>query len=126
MAQQIRTVLADDNPDFLEAAYLFLRTHARRIHIVGEARTGTETLRLIEVLEPDLLLLDLEMPDVDGLEILRRLKAQPRSPRVIIMTLHEQEAYRASATDLGADGFITKRDFVTALMPLIQHLFGDV
>jgi DNA-binding NarL/FixJ family response regulator len=94
-------VLADDNPGFLAAARRFLATQP--IEVVGAARTGRETLRLLEVLEPDLLLLDLEMPELDGLAVLRLVKTRPDSPRVIVVTLHDQAEYRAAAAAAGAE-----------------------
>lgn len=125
--RRIRTILADDNEGFLDAARAFLEAH--QIPIVGEARTGREALALVEALKPDLLLLDLEMPELHGLEVLRQIMARRASPdalpRVVVVTLHEQEEYRAAVVNLGADGFIAKREFATALMPLIRRLFVD-
>jgi DNA-binding NarL/FixJ family response regulator len=116
-------VLADDNPGFLEAARRFLATQP--VEVVGAARTGVETLRLLEALAPDLLLLDLEMPELDGLAVLRLVKARPAAPRVIVVTLHDHEQYRAAAAVAGADGFVAKRAFTTALGPLIRALFRE-
>jgi DNA-binding NarL/FixJ family response regulator len=119
--RRVRTVLADDNPGFLEAARRFLATQP--VQVVGTARTGLETLRVLEALKPDLLLLDLEMPELNGLAILRRVKARPDPPRVVVVTLHDDEQYRAEAAAAGADGFVAKREFTTALVPLIRGLF---
>lgn len=108
---------------------MFLDAHAERIRIVGEASTGLEALGLVEVLKPDLLLLDLEMPELHGLEVLRQIKARrtspEASPRIVVVTLYDQEEYRAAAVNLGADGFISKREFATELMPLIHRLFSE-
>jgi DNA-binding NarL/FixJ family response regulator len=116
-------VLADDNLRFLEAARRFLATQP--VEVVGAARTGVETLRLLEALAPDLLLLDLEMPELDGLAVLRLVKARPGAPRVIVVTLHDDEPYRVAAAAAGADGFVAKRAFTTALGPLIRDLFRE-
>lgn len=122
--RRIRTLLADDNVSFLDAAHRFLDAHAQRIRIVGEASTGQEAIGLIDVLRPELLLLDLEMPELDGLEVTRRIKAGPHPMHVIIITLHDQDEYRAQAMQAGADGFVAKREFTTTLMPLIDRMFG--
>jgi DNA-binding NarL/FixJ family response regulator len=115
-------VLADDSPGFLYAARRFLATQP--IEVVGEAHTGQEALGLLEALSPDLLLLDLEMPGLDGLTVLRLTKARPDSPRVIVVTLHDQDAYRVAAAEAGADGFVAKGELTTALVPLIREMFG--
>jgi DNA-binding NarL/FixJ family response regulator len=120
-ARRVRAVLADDNRSFLAAARRFLATHS--IEVVGVARTGLETLRLLDALQPELLMLDLEMPDLDGLAVLRLVKSRSESPRVIIVTLHDHEQYRAAAAHAGADGFVAKRVFAAELVPLIRRLF---
>jgi len=120
--RHIRVVQADDNPEFLDAIHRFLGAHAPRIRIVGEARTGQEALGLVEVLKPDVLLLDLEMPDMRGLAVLRRSKAMPQPPYVIVVTLHDQDEYRSAAMADGADGFVSKHAIATELVPLINKL----
>ena len=115
--------MADDSPRFLEALRRFLRTQP--VDIVGEAHTGGETLRLLDTLVPDLLFLDLEMPELDGLTVLRLTKTRPGGARVIVLTMHDQEEYRVAAVEAGADGFVAKRELTTVLVPMIRQLFGD-
>src|SRR5688572_15213016 len=110
----VRTLLADDSTEFLDVARRFLRTQP--VDIVGEAHTGSATLSLLEALSPDLLLLDLEMPELDGLTMLRIMKARSNPPRVIVVTLHDQDEYRAAAVEAGADGLVAKRDLTTVIL----------
>jgi DNA-binding NarL/FixJ family response regulator len=117
-------LLVDDSPRFLGAARRFLAT--QDIDIVGEAHTGQEALGLLDVLAPDLLLLDLEMPDLDGLAVLRQAKARSHAPRVVILTIHDLDEYRAAVVAAGADGFVAKQELTTALVPLIRQLFDTV
>jgi DNA-binding NarL/FixJ family response regulator len=121
-ARRVRTVLADDNRGFLDAAGRYLATQS--VEVVGMASTGLETLRLLDALKPELLMLDLEMPDLDGLAVLRLVKSREPAPRVIVVTLHDHEQYRTAAARAGADGFVPKRAFTTELVPLIRRLFG--
>ena len=120
----IRILLVDDNLDFLDVATHFLTTEPK-LEIVGRARSGHEALKQIAQLQPDLVLLDLAMPEMSGLEVVRQLKAKLEWPRVIILTLHDSQEYRLLAENIGVDGFITKSDFGTELLPLIHTLFNS-
>jgi DNA-binding NarL/FixJ family response regulator len=123
MSTSIRTILVDDNQAFLDSAARFLSQY-QIIEIVGRLSSGRETLRLASNLRPDLVLMDLAMPDMDGLEATRRLKTLGAMPKVIILTLHSESAYRDAAMSAGADGFVSKTDIGTALIPLVHRLFA--
>ncbi|HKS37649.1 MAG TPA: response regulator transcription factor [Verrucomicrobiae bacterium] len=118
----VRTLLVDDNPEFLNSAAGFLST-SPQIEIVGLAQSAREGMRLAGELSPDLLLIDLSMPEMNGIETTRRIKQLPMAPKVIILTLHNNIAYRVAAENAGADAFISKADFVEALLPAICRLF---
>jgi DNA-binding NarL/FixJ family response regulator len=90
--------------------------------VVGEAEDGAEAIRLAQALQPDIVLLDLAMPRVNGLEALRRIKAERPETKVIIVTVHAEDAYRQEAEDSGADAFLLKKTLMTNLLPTIQRL----
>jgi DNA-binding NarL/FixJ family response regulator len=113
-------VLVDDDDGFLQAAHTFL--DSQRVRIVGEARTSHEAIALVEPLRPDLVLLDLDLAGRSSLPIVRLIKAHVPPPWVIIVSLHDQEEYLASAREAGADGFVTKSYLATELMPMIDAL----
>jgi DNA-binding NarL/FixJ family response regulator len=117
----IKLLLVDDNSEFLRAVADFLSTDPR-VEIVGQARSGHEVLKRILRLEPDLVVVDLAMPEMDGLEVTRRIKSQPDAPYVIILTLHDNVAYCAMARTSGADGFVAKSELGDRLLPLIHAL----
>jgi DNA-binding NarL/FixJ family response regulator len=117
----VRTLLVDDHPGFLAAARRLLATLP--VQVVGEAHDGEEALRLLDALQPALVLLDLQLPHVDGLTVLRQAKARPQAPLVVVVTLYDQEEFRAAAVEAGADGFVAKRSFTSALVPLLGRLF---
>ncbi|MBI4278559.1 MAG: response regulator, partial [Armatimonadetes bacterium] len=75
-------------------------------------------------LRPDLVIMDLTMPGMNGLEATRRLKARPGAPRVVILSLHDSEAHRAVAAAAGADAYASKSEFGDALLGLIQALLA--
>ncbi|MCP4516579.1 MAG: response regulator transcription factor, partial [Delftia sp.] len=74
----------------------------------------------------DLVLMDLAMPGMSGLEATRQIKARPSGPRVIILTLYDSPEYRAAAQELGADGFVIKSEFFDQLQPAIHTLFAQI
>jgi len=118
----IRTLIVDDNPEFIEAAIRFLSLDPH-IEMLASAHTGQEALEKARALSPDLVLIDLAMPGMNGLETTRQLKASENPPRVIILTLHDNLEYRQASNDVGADAFITKSEFGAQLLPLIVEMF---
>jgi len=118
-----RVLLVDDSAEFLDSASHFLNTDPR-IEIVGRAYSGKGALEQVPVLKPDLVLMDLTMPEMNGLEATRALKSQPDGPRVIILTLHDNPEYRAAAEAVRADGFVTKTELDFQLLPMINRLFA--
>jgi YesN/AraC family two-component response regulator len=119
----VRILLVDDNVTFLEAITRFLATQSG-IEVVGWARSGHDALKLVQSLKPDLVLLDIVMPGMTGLEAAQQIKAQPDAPGVILLTLYDDLPYRTAAADAPVDGFVSKVDVGTQLLPLIDHLFS--
>jgi two-component system LytT family response regulator len=90
----IRALLVDDEPLARKRLRTLLGPHAR-VQIVGEAANGEEACALVETLQPDLLFLDIQMPGLTGFDVLARLPASPRRPRVIFITAHDEFAVKA-------------------------------
>ncbi len=102
----IRVIIADDHPMVREGLASMLT--AKGIDIVGEASTGREAIELVKSVKPSVVLMDVRMPDLDGLEACRLLhRDQPDLP-VIIVTTYENPAYMAKAVSAGAAGYILK------------------
>lgn len=116
--QPLRILLVDDSLPFLESATRFLSEEAC-LEIVGRASSGKEALEQVMRLHPDLVLMDLAMPGMNGLEATRQIKLQGDAPYIIVLTLSDSNEYRIAAEAVGADGFVSKSDFSTALLPLI-------
>ncbi len=89
---------------------------------VAEARDGDEALRLTREMRPSVVLMDITMPSVDGLEATRRIKALQPETKIIIVTVHAEEPYRRAARESGADGFLVKKTLTGELMPMIRRL----
>jgi DNA-binding NarL/FixJ family response regulator len=118
-----RVLLVDDSPLFLESAANLLAIFPE-LEIVGRALSGRAALEQTAALAPDLVLMDLAMPAMNGLQATRLIKAQPNPPRVVIVTLHDDLDYRAAAEVVGADGFIVKSNFASELVLLVGRLFA--
>jgi DNA-binding NarL/FixJ family response regulator len=119
----LRLLLVDDSWPFLGSAEHFLSTEPN-LSIVGCASSGAEALDQVSLLRPDLILMDLAMPVMNGLAATRLIKALPDPPRVVILTVYNLPEYRAAARAAGADGFVVKSEFGSQLLPLIQRLFA--
>jgi CheY-like chemotaxis protein len=122
-AQPIRVLLVDDSAEFLESAARFLATDSI-LAMVGRALSGLEALEQIELLRPDLVLVDLMMPEMNGLELTGRVKSRPHPPLVIIVTLYAITEYSMAAETALADGWVAKSTFGAELLPLIHTLFA--
>jgi DNA-binding NarL/FixJ family response regulator len=118
---QTTTLLVDDNPRFLAAAARFLAAHTQFL-VVGQACSGAEAVEQVTALQPALVLMDWQMPEMDGLEATRRLKGLGCPPQVVIVTEHDLPRYRAAAQSAGADGYITKGEFGSQLSALIADI----
>jgi DNA-binding NarL/FixJ family response regulator len=119
----VRVLLVDDSPTFLQSAAQFLSGH-NGIAVSGQARSGQEAVAQVQRLQPDLVLMDVAMPGLSGLEATRLIKRLPEPPRVIIVTMADDPEYRVVAAEAGADGFVPKPRCRTELLPLIQALFA--
>jgi|ERR1043165_4283796 RNA polymerase sigma factor (sigma-70 family) len=115
----IRTLIADDHA-LVRAGIRALVEKIKGISVVGEAGKGSEALKLVKELKPDLVLLDITMPDGTGFDVLHRLSAKHPGIRVIVLTVHEAGEYATRAMREGATGFLPKSAASTELETAIQ------
>ena len=94
----------------------------KRIEIVGEAADGMEAIRQADVLQPDVILMDLEMPVLEGYKAAQQIKAHIPACRVIALTVHDYEAARRKAFEARMDDFIVKGTDVCALVQVISGI----
>jgi len=119
-----RVLLVDDSQTFLDAAVHALAADPR-IEIVGSALSGQEGLKLVVQKQPDLVLMDVAMPGMNGMEATRLIKAQANAPHVVILTSYDISHYRVAAKAVGADSFISKADFDSHLFPFLETLLAE-
>ena len=107
MKRSIRVAVADDHPVVREGLVAMLETQPD-FTVVGEAGTGPEALTLIASADPDVLLLDLELPGLDGVGVLRRLQSDGARTRVIVFTVFDTDERIIAALEAGAAGYLLK------------------
>ncbi len=103
----IRLVLADDHPIVREGLRAVLETQADFI-VIAECATGIEALHVVTTLQPDILVLDLEMPDMDGVETIRQLRRKLIPTRIIVFTAFDNDERIIHALQAGANGYLLK------------------
>jgi DNA-binding NarL/FixJ family response regulator len=116
----MRVLLADDELLFAEALTAML-ARDERIDVIGHARDGKEAVELAESLKPDVVLMDIAMPVMDGIEATRRIRAANPDVGVLILTGGEAELMMA-AREAGASGFITKNETAAQLTEAISEM----
>ena len=117
-----RVLIADDRPRSRDALRSLLAT-VPGVDVVGEAADGQEAVRLVEERQPDVIVMDVQMPDVDGLEATRTIKTRWPQVKVVVLTIYS--TYRAGALAAGADAFVSKADPPELLLEAIASAQRD-
>ena len=118
----IRVLIADDQRLFLESLSTCLRNYAEDIEVVGLAENGEEAFQRAMELRPDVILMDVHMPVVDGVEATRRIKEKLSDTRIIILSTYDEDEYVRKALKLGAAGYLLKDISPTELIACIRAL----
>ena len=116
---RIRVTIADDHPVVLAGIKALLQA-APEIELVGEARDGAAALRLVTAERPDVAVVDISMPEMNGLELARGIAAAVPEARVIALTLHEDRAYVQRMLDAGVRGYLLKRSAAEDLVRAVR------
>src|SRR5262245_25976256 len=109
MADKVTRILLADDHALVRAGIKALLDKIPGIEVVAEAGSGSEALDLVKIHMPDVVLLDIAMPGISGLEVLQQIKTAFPSIRVIILTIHDNPAYAVGALRSGADGYLPKK-----------------
>jgi len=115
----IRVLLADDH-DILRQGLKLLLGMQPEMEIVGEARTGLEAVEMAHKLKPDVVVMDITMAGMDGLEACQRIRSQIPETQVLMLTMHESEEYFLQALRMGAAGYLIKKVAPTELHMAIR------
>lgn len=132
MSNSIRVVLADDHVFVRDGVKSLLETE-ENIEVVGEGTDGLEALKLVEEKNPDLLIVDIRMPNLTGIEVVERLRNSNNFVKVIVLSMHDSEEYVLKSIKAGADGYLlkgsSKEEFLKALHIVAnggKYFTGDI
>jgi DNA-binding NarL/FixJ family response regulator len=118
----VSVLLVDDNRLFLRLVVRFLQEQcAAEVTVVGVAHNGYEALSQAQALQPQVVLLDLAIPDLSGLEVIPRLRVILPAVAIIVLTGQKAKAYRQAALTAGADDFVSKATLTADLLPAIRR-----
>lgn len=114
-----RILLADDHPVFRSGLKHILATESD-YHVVGEANNGQEAVNQALQTIPDIIIMDISMPEMDGIEATRKIKAKLPDIKILILTMYSDEAFLKEGLDAGASGYVLKRAVDTELVHAIS------
>ncbi len=116
--KRVRVLLVDDEPDFVEPVSFWLQSKGYEVAAAG---TGKDALKQLEQQMPDIVFLDIHMPDMDGLETLRKIRARNKELPVIMVTAtYQVAAHFPKANELGISGFFPKHTSLSELVRIIE------
>ena len=110
-------LLVDDNQAILDC---LVRLLGRDYTIVGAIRDGPRMLDAVAILKPDVVVMDISMPEMSGLELARLMRENPPTPPVVFVTVHEDTEFMEAAQAVGAAGYVVKSTMETELKPALQ------
>jgi DNA-binding NarL/FixJ family response regulator len=119
VTEKTRIVLADDHPIVLDGLRNLIRAE-QDFELVGEAASGLSALKIIREQRPDVAVLDISMPELNGIVLSRRLASEMPDLRLLVLTLHEDRAYLNQAIEAGVRGYVLKRSAVENLVQAIR------
>ncbi|MDI1263680.1 MAG: response regulator transcription factor [bacterium] len=116
---KIRVAIADDHPIILAGLGMLIRAEAD-LELVGEAMSGPDALRLFREAEPDIAVIDISLPEMNGIVLTRRLAEDFPAMGIIVLTQHDDRAYLSQALDAGARGYVLKKSASQCLVNAIR------
>ena len=123
MDRKITVLIADDHSLLRQGLKQILGLE-KDIDVIGQAADGEEVLQKVQELHPDVILLDINMPKLNGIETLRKLKDRGISSKVIMLTIHDEREYLYETINIGADGYVLKDSDSDSLVKAIKTVYS--
>jgi two-component system response regulator NreC len=121
--KKLRILLADDHALIRRGARGVLQSQ-QGWRVVGEAGNGIEAVQKAKRLKPDLAIVDISMPELDGVQVTRQIREAVPSTKVLVLTMHESDQVVESALDAGAHGYVLKSDLTACLVKAVKEVSG--
>ena len=119
------TILIVDDDQKLRRDLRRLLDKEQDLSVVGEAGDGAMAFELTQTMPPDIVLMDLQMPRLNGLDATRMIKAEQPETKIIILTQYQEDPYRRAALECGADAFLPKQTRLPDLLATIREVSGE-
>lgn len=123
-ARPVKILIADDNDVLRNSLRAFLESHPGWT-VCGEAFDGRDAVEKAAALEPDVILLDVSMPNLDGFEAARRIRANQPKAQIIFVTQHDSNELAVQAAEAGVRGYISKSKIIRQLIPAVEAAVGQ-
>jgi DNA-binding NarL/FixJ family response regulator len=124
MTDQIKVIIADDHP-LLMQGLIYVLNKNESIKIIGEAEDGEKALTLIRNLKPDLAILDIQMPKIDGFEVAKTILKEKMLTKIIVLTMFKDEELINKVIELGIKGYVLKENAVIDILNCIKSVMDD-
>ncbi|MBE0699561.1 MAG: response regulator transcription factor [Anaerolineaceae bacterium] len=118
---RIRVLIADDHA-IMRVGIKNILSRSKDIFVVGEANNGAEAINLVHELNPDVLVLDMEMPVMDGVEVARRLQAMNSPVRILVLSAYDDRQYIIEMLKMGAAGYLIKDEAPEVIVEAVQGI----
>ncbi len=119
MKEKIKIILVDDHA-VVRAGFRMLLAAGERIEVIGEAERGEQAIQLYLELKPDIVVMDLSMPGIGGLETIRRIMQRDNQALILVFSVHQEQVYVSRALNAGAKGYITKNSAPDILLVALE------
>ncbi|MEW6127274.1 MAG: response regulator transcription factor [Acidobacteriota bacterium] len=123
MTSPLRIIIVDDHPIFRQGLRQVIEKHPE-FSIIGEANDGESAIALIAETQPDVVILDIDMPKMDGFEVVKQLKEKALSTHIIFLTMHKSEEMFNEALNLGVKGYVVKESAVIDILQGIKTVYA--
>ena len=123
MVDKHKVIIAEDHT-ILREGLRSLLSNRNNLQVIGEAGDGREAVRIVDQLLPDILLIDLSMPKLNGMEAIREIKSRHPEIKIIVLTVHKSDEYILASLDAGANGYILKDASQNELILAIEYVMA--